>query len=67
MSLATLPLRSRQPRRQALLVTGSDGAFVALEALSDQDPSEQMRTRAKRLFRGQRVQLVAITVLEEAQ
>lgn len=68
MPLAAIPMRParRAPQRQALLVTGAAGQFVAIEELSaDADPSEQLVTRAKRRFPGQRVQLVALTVLEE--
>ena len=49
----------------AMLITGDSGAFVAIEALGDEAaPTEQLAVRAKRLFKGQRAQLITYYVNE---
>jgi hypothetical protein len=58
----------RQAPRTAILITGADGQFVAIEPLADSDdlPADQLAVRAKRLFKGQRAQLISYTVTLEA-
>lgn len=60
---------ARRPSRSttAILVTGADGQFVSIEPLAEGElPAGQLAARAKRLFKGQRAQLISFNVILEA-
>jgi len=60
---------ARMTSHPALLITGAGGAFVAIEALADDGTSHQsqLTDRAKRLFKGQRAQLISYYVNETVE
>lgn len=63
-----LPTSRREPARQAIMTTGRDGSMIAMRDIDarEEAPSvqEQLRAVNARKFGGQKVSLVAITVLE---
>lgn len=64
------PVVNFPPRRavshNAILITGADGQFVAIESLAgDTLPGDQLAVRAKRLFKGQRAALISYVVTLE--